>query len=344
MSLRREGAEAEAGRRAVDGIRWAARAAMALTALVGAAALFYSTVQPGRLRLLLAAGFVVAVGFAASRRRLRHGAAIWGLAMTALIIWQVQDRPTNNRRWLPEYAVPAIPVREGRSIEVKHIRNFSYSSEVDYVQAYYDAAFPLDGLAAVDLVASYWPGEAAAHVFLTFGFADGRHLAVSIEPRNQIDSRYSAAAELFHHYELFYVVADERDVIGVRTDIHRERVYLYHLNATAQQRQALFLSYMDKAQQLERRPEWYNSMTDNCTADILARQNRLIDLPCSLRALLGGSGAEHAYALGLLDTKKTFADLQDESLIRRPPGAHIGRGYSQEIRRGLSLGDVEAAR
>lgn len=325
-------------------IRWAARAAMALTALVGAAALFYSTVQPGRLRLLLAAAFMVSVGFAAFRRRLRHGATIWGLAMTALVIWQVQDRPTNDRKWLPEYAIPATSVREGQSIEVKHIRNFTYSSEVDYVQSYYDAAFPLDGLATVDLVASYWPGEAAAHRFLTFGFADGRHLAVSIETRNQIDARYSAVAEFFNHYELFYVVADERDLIGVRTDIYRERVYLYHLNATAQQRQALFLSYMDKVQRLEQRPEWYNSMTDNCTADMLAHPNQLIGVPCSLRALLGGSAVEYAYSLGLLDTKKTFADLQDESLIRRPPDAHIGRGYSQEIRRGLPLGDVEAAR
>ena len=322
---------------------WAARSGTACVALIGASALFYSTVQPGRLRLLLAAAFLLVVGFAAFTRRRRLGATLSGVATTALIVWYVQDRPSNSREWTPEHAVAATTFQDGQSVEVRHIRNFVYSTEVEFTSAYYDATFPLDGLATVDLVASYWSGDAIAHVFMTFGFDDGRHLAVSVETRRQVDARYSEIAGFFHHYELIYVVADERDLIGVRTDIRGERVYLYRLSTTAQQRQALFLSTMDRVEQLARRPEWYNSLTDNCTTGILARSNSLLDIPYDWRALLSGYAPEYAYSLGLLDTSRSFADLHDQSLIRRPPGSRIARKYSQEIRQGLPLDTLATA-
>ena len=329
---------------AARSVAWAARAGLACMALIGASALFYSTMQPGWLRLLLAAAFPLVVGFAACTRRQRLGVALCGAATAALVGWYAQDRPSNSREWTPEHAVLATTFQDGQSVEVRHIRNFVYSTEVDFTSAYYDASFPLDRLASVDLVASYWSGDAVAHVFLTFGFDDGRHLAVSIETRRQVDARYSEIAGFFHHYELIYVVADERDLIGVRTDIRGERVYLYRLNTTAQQRQALFLSYMDSVERLALRPEWYNSLTDNCTTGLLARSDGLFDLPYDWRLLVSGYAPEYAYSLGLLDTSRSFADLHEQSLIGRPPGSRIGRAYSQDIRQGLPLKALATAR
>ncbi len=51
------------------------------------------------------------------------------------------------------------------------------------------------------------------------------------------------------------MVADERDLIGVRTDIRREQVYLYRLRLSPQVREGLFVSYVDKVNQLAARPE-----------------------------------------------------------------------------------------
>lgn len=124
----------------------------------------------------------------------------------------------------------ADAVQEGRIVHVKNIRNITYRSETDYTPHYYNADFNLDHLSSIDLVTSYWAGNSIAHVFLSFGFDDGRHLAVSIETRRQKKFGYSTIAGFFHHYELTYVTADERDLIGVRTDIRKERVYLYRLN------------------------------------------------------------------------------------------------------------------
>ena len=52
---------------------------------------------------------------------------------------------------------------------------------------------------------------------VSFGFAGKDYLAVSIETRKEKGESYSTLAGFFRQYELYYVVADERDVIGVRT-------------------------------------------------------------------------------------------------------------------------------
>jgi len=63
-------------------------------------------------------------------------------------------------------------------------------------------------------------------------FADAAPLAVSIETRKEVGEPYSAALGFFRRYELVYVVADERDLIGVRTNVRAdppEDVYVYRV-------------------------------------------------------------------------------------------------------------------
>ena len=306
---------------------------MALVSAVGAAAVYYATIEPGWLRLSCAGIVVGVAGVAILALPFRYGAALWAVLTVCLAIWYARDRPSNSRDWAPEYAVAATAEQTGRTVSVRNIRNFSYRSETEFTPAYYDASFPLDELESVDLVASYWAGRAIAHIFLTFGFRDGRHLAFSIETRRQAGFAYSTLAGFFHHYELFYVAADERDLIGLRTDIRHEEVHLYRLRLNPETREALFLSYVQKLNELAEKPEWYNTLTDNCTTGILARGNVPERIRFDWRVLLSGYAPRYAYRLGLLDDGKSYAELQRDSLIRRPPGAVIGADYSPEIRR-----------
>ena len=131
------------------------------------------------------------------------------------------------------------------------------------------------------------------------------------------------------------MVADERDLIGVRTDIRHEKVYLYRLRMTPAAEQALLLSYLRKVQALDAHPQWYNTLTDNCTTGILARAQHIRGIPYNWRLLLSGYAADYAYRRGLLDTGMSFSELRRKSLIVRPPGAVIGPTYSQDIRRNL---------
>ena len=57
-------------------------------------------------------------------------------------------------------------------------------------------------------------------------------MAVSIETRKERGEEYSAFKGSFKQFELAYVIADERDLIGLRTNHRGEDVYLYPMQIT----------------------------------------------------------------------------------------------------------------
>jgi Domain of unknown function (DUF4105) len=64
---------------------------------------------------------------------------------------------------------------------------------------------------------------------LSFGFAGKDYLAVSIETRKERGESYSTLAGFFRNYELYYVIADERDVIRVRTNYRQPQEDVFYL-------------------------------------------------------------------------------------------------------------------
>ena len=123
----------------------------------------------------------------------------------------------------------------------------------------------------MDLAAVYWMGPAIAHVFVSFGFADGHYLAISIEARKEKGEGYSTVQGFFRQYELYYVVADERDVIRLRTNYRHdppEEVYLYRVQLHRREPATFFLEYLRKINALKEHAECYNSLTTNCTSNI----------------------------------------------------------------------------
>ena len=310
---------------------------MGLLILVGALSIYYSRFEPRELCIAIAATFATLGTLVSFVLRFRQAIVLWGVLIAGLTTWYATDRPSGEGEWATEYAVPATVTQIGRTVSLQHVRNFAYHSESSFSPGYYDAAFPLDDLDSLDLITSYWAGEAIAHVFVSFGFHDGRHLAFSIETRRRPFDIYSTVAGFFHHYELFYVVADERDVIGLRTDIRHERVYLYRVHLTPAAREQLFLSYLEKVEALSRRPEWYNTLTDNCTTGILgrARAGALEAAAYNWRVLLSGYAAQYAYRLGILNDDMPFEELKRRSRIIRPAGATIEGDFSAVIRKDL---------
>ena len=269
------------------------RAVMGLLVLIGILSIFYSRLEPRGLCLAMTVAFAALGTYVVLVPSLCRTVVLWGVLMIVLVAWYATDRPSAGGEWAEEYRVPPTVTQHGRTISVHHIRDFTYRSESDFSANYYDATFSLDDLDSLDLITSYWAGEAIAHVLVSFGFHDGRHLAISIETRRRPSDVYSTVAGFFHHYALFYVVADERDVIGLRTDVRHERVYLYRVHLTPYAREQLFTSYLDKIAVLSSHPEWYNSLTDNCTTGILGRARAgALEVAYNWRVLLSGYAAD----------------------------------------------------
>ncbi len=242
-------------------------------ALWGTLALYYA--GSASLHLALAVGYAwcglaALIGLAMPRWRRR---AVVGFAVlsAALLAWWSTIEPSNDRNWKPEVAVMPYATLDGDLVTVHNIRNFEYRTETDFTPAYYDKTYDVRELESVDLVASYWMGPDIAHVFLSFGFGDDGYLAVSIERRDERGEGYSTVKGLFRQFELFYVVADERDVVRLRTNYRKdppEEVYLYRVQGPIENARRLFHEYMRKINELKDKPEFYNTLTTNCTGNI----------------------------------------------------------------------------
>jgi hypothetical protein len=100
--------------------------------------------------------------------------------------------PSNDREWESEYAVLARAVVDGNRVSLTNVRNAVYGKDGSISPACYDAEYQLDPLDEVDMISSHWSSDAIAHVFLSFGFSDGRHVAVSVETRRERGEAYTA--------------------------------------------------------------------------------------------------------------------------------------------------------
>lgn len=310
--------------------------------LWGALALYYS--DPGALHLALAVaygvcGLATLIGLAASRWR-RRAVVCFAVVVAALLGWWSTIEPSNDRSWKPEVAIMPYATRDGDLVTVHNIRNFDYRTELDFTPAYYDKTFDLRKLESVDLVASYWMGPDIAHVFLSFGFGDNDYLAISIERRDERGEGYSTIKGLFRQFELLYVVADERDVIRVRTNYRKdppENVYLYRAQGPVQNGRRLFREYMRKINELVDKPEFYNTLTTNCTSNIwLHTRINPGHLAYSWKLLLSGHVPEYLYEQGRLNQRLPFPELQRSSLINsRAQSGDPAQDFSRRIREGL---------
>ena len=317
--------------------------AMAVATGWGALVLFYLAPGGARVRTPLAWSFaalgLVAVGALAVRRARRPAAIAFTIGLALVLIFWSRVRPSNDREWQPEVAVLPYATIEGDLVTVHNIRNFDYRTETDFTPAYYDRTFDVQQLDRVDLVAVYWMGPAIAHLLVSFGFGDD-HLAISIEVRKERTEQYSSIAGFFRQYELVYIVADERDVIRLRTNYRKsppEEVYLFPVTGSPENGRRVFLDYMSDINEIRERPRFYNTLTTNCTTMILAHTTvNPGHLPYSWKILLSGYTPEYAYDMGRLSRSLPFEELKRRAHINAlAQAADQAPDFSRRIRAGL---------
>jgi hypothetical protein len=200
-----------------------------------------------------------------------------------------------------------------------------------------DRALDLATLRSLDLFLIYWGSPLIAHTILSWGFEGDQYLAISIETRKEKGEEYSALRGFFRQYELVFVVADERDVVRLRTNVRGEDVYVYRLDVSPADARRFLRRYLQEVNELRERPQWYNALTENCTTAI----QRLAGADArrswwSWKLFLNGYLDELAYDIGAIDRALPFPDLKAKSHINeRAKAAHDDPRFSVRIRDGL---------
>ena len=264
--------------------------------------------------LMLTLSLVTAGCLVTSRRWV--GLAAYACLCAVVLAWWTTITPSNDRDWAPDIARSVTGTIDGDRLIVNNVRNFSWRSDTDFDQRWELRNYSLSHVSNVDLILSYWGSEAIAHLIVSFGFEDGDRLDFSIETRKQRGEAYSTLAGFFKQYELSIVAADERDVVRVRSNVRGEDVRIYRLRMPPADAQALLREYVMDANDLARRPRWYNTLTGNCTTLVFGMIRTIHPgLPLDYRVLLSGYLANYAYELGATDTSMPFGALRARARI-----------------------------
>lgn len=275
------------------------------------------------------------------------------MLLVASLAWWASITPRADRDWVPEVAhliegQVVTPARDeaatqGEVLHLEQVRNFVWHSIENYTPRWESRDYPLEELTSVDLLTSHWMGPQIAHTLVSFGFADGRYLAFSVEIRKERTEQFSTLGGMFKQYELAVIAADERDIIRVRSNVRGEQVHLYRVQMPREMIRELLLAYVDEAETLRTQPRFYNTATSNCTTLVYAMMTRLTDgLPLDYRLLLSGYLPEYVADQDALSDAAPFAELKASSLINPAAIAadnHPDGDFSRLIREGIPGAD-----
>ena len=259
------------------------------------------------------------------------------LLFGGVLVWWLTIKPSNYGNWQPDVAQLAWADIHGDEFTFHNVRNCDYRTDTDYTAHWETRTVRLSQITGIDLAIDYWGSPWIAHPIVSFQFADAPPLCFSIETRKTVGQTYSTIGGLYRRYALIYLVADERDVIRLRTNYRNEDIYLYHLTIPPARARERFLEYVRSLNALRTQPRWYNAITTNCTTSIRSQHPSKERLPWDWRILLNGKGDELLYEDGALVTGGLpFAELKQRSLIDdRAKAADASPDFSQLIRVGL---------
>jgi hypothetical protein len=296
-------------------------------------------IPPLRLPVSLGLGIVAFV--AAVRLRHRPFGPILALLACAapVFLWWPTITPHNDRRWQSDMAETPWAEISGDVVTLNNFRNTERRSLTDFTPRWETRRFQLSSLRHLDFYMVYWGSPHICHTMMTFDFGAEGRVCASIEARRGWDeTTYSPLAGIFRHYELLYVLGDERDLVRRRTAPGSEdQTYLFRISAPPEIVRAIFLDYLKSANALHKRAGWYHSLTTNCSTLIRKHVSAIHPAtPWDWRIMANGHLDEFLYAEGYIDRTLPLAELKARSLINAAArSADRAPDFSDRIRAGL---------
>lgn len=313
---------------------------LAYSVLWGTLALWYKLPGPEALRWALAGGFA-ALGLATIVAMFTPSRWRWFtafvIALVAVNIWWNTLVPPTEGNWSPELARQATGTIDGDILTLENVRAFEWRTDTDATEIWETRRYDLSQIASVDLFMSYWGGPSMAHFMLSFGFEDGRYLAWSNEVRREVGGGFSPVADYFKAHVIAVVASEERDVVGLRSNIQDARVQLFRLRTTPEKARRLFEAYVAAANEVAETPHWFHSVFTNCSRSVIQLARHAgINLPLSWRVIVNGYFPEYLYNHGGMNTAFSIEELYRlGNITERAQAVGLTEGYSEAIREGV---------
>jgi hypothetical protein len=246
-------------------------------------------------------------------------------------------KPSNSRNWNDDQKVLPTATIKGNIVEIKNVRNFRYASTTSYTKNFYDQEYDLNKIKRVWYIVEPFSGiPGSAHTFLSFEFEDNVFVSVSVEIRKEKGESFHPIKGLLNQYEIMYVWADEKDVVDLRINHRKDQVFLYPMKAGPEKTRELFLSIVDRTNKLYSEPEFYNTLFNTCTTNIVKHVNLITHktIPTIDTSILFPENSDFlAYDLGLIDTDLAQDQIREKFNINKEGELYRGdEDFSVKIR------------
>lgn len=263
------------------------------------------------------------------------------LIFVAWLILIIIFRPSHDRTWeFGQEKLPHFIEQDDGTLVIENFRNFDWYDDGSGKLRYETRTIDPQEIETADVFISHFDDfEGLAHIFISFGTTNNKHIVVSLETRREADEEFSPILGMLRQFEIIYVVGSERDIVGLRTDVRKERVYLYPTDASPEGVRNLFYTLVEDINDLYETPRMYNTLTHNCTNEITRRVEEIsdIDFPLTWKSVLPGYFDEILYDLEIIPARGTFAETKasyhvDNALVNRDDPE-----YESALRRAVEI-------
>lgn len=258
--------------------------------------------------------------------------------VTLVLVAFFSVRPANDRVWTEDHSRAPRIERAGDVVTVRDVRDFRHHPDGTWTARWYDASYDLAELNAAWFAVEYFAtAEAVAHTFVSFLFGDDDYLTVSVEIRREQGESYSPLRGLFRQFELIYVFGDERDILDLRAGLRANDVYLHPIDVARPAMIAFFEDLIDRADELNRRPAFYNTVMASCATTLSSHLDQVSEQRTrrDWRVYVPGYSGELAWELGLIEGDLSWQETRARDLITpRVQAARGAEDLSGRIREG----------
>lgn len=251
------------------------------------------------------------------------------------------EPPSHHRPWRLEQAVLPYAELAQDGATIRNVRQCRWKSETEKSVHHQDWKIDWNDVTGVDfVVVPFQTMPALAHTMLSFRLADGRALVVSVEARLEQGEVYSPIAGAAKQFELMYVLGDEEDLLGLRAEVRKDDIYLYRTKATPEQAALLLKDILRRTNSIAAQPEYYDSLANNCTTNIIdhvlqlrGNDEKMLRLRDQWSSRFPGNSDRMAYDLGLIEDDMSFDQLRMNAWISGRVRQYIGEeNFSVAIR------------
>ena len=218
--------------------------------------------------------------------------------------------------------------------ELLNVRDFVYRSETDFDVQYRTMTVDPEQISSIDAVFSHWDNmEEIAHSMLGMNFADGETVVISLETRLPEGADQNGIDGLYRRYGLAMLAGTPDDFYGLRVDHRGETLYVYRLNMDHGELYDTVISVLERAAELQRNPQFYNSLYRNCTTGLLPMLPGAVDRTSGdIRVLLNGRAVQLLFEKDMVARREgeSFGSIRARSLVpglcsgKDAPSAHYG--------------------